>query len=41
MFDPQGKRMRRMQLDRIRYTNTELKWKENVKNIGTGDLKYR
>ena len=41
MFDPHGKRMRRMQLDRIRYTNTELKWKENVKNIGTGDLKYR
>ena len=33
--------MRRMQLDRIRYTNTELKWKENVKNIGTGDLRHR
>ena len=30
-----------MQLDRIRYTNTELKWKENVKNIGTGDLRHR
>merc|ERR1719394_45378 len=40
MFDPQGRKMRRMQLDRIRYTNTELKWKENVKNIGTGDLRH-
>ena len=40
-FDPQGRKMRRMQLDRIRYTNTELKWKENVKNIGTGDLRHR
>jgi len=33
--------MRTTQLDRIRYTNTELKWKENVKNIGTGDLRHR
>ena len=40
-LDPQGRKMRRMQLDRIRYTNTELKWKENVKNIGTGDLRHR
>ena len=39
MFDPQGKRMSRM--DKIRYTNSELKWKESVKNIGTGDLKSR
>lgn len=40
-FDPQGRKRRRMNLDRIRYTNTELKWKENVKNIGTGDLRHR
>ena len=36
-----GRKMRSIQLDRIRYTDTELKWKENVKNIGTGDLRHR
>merc|ERR1711970_895644 len=40
MFEVRRNRYRRMQLDRIRYTNTELKWNENVKNIGTGDLSH-